>query len=337
MSSVNITGFDRELFVAVNSTLHIGIFFLLCLPNIILCVLCVAALVLAKGINWKIKTAIINIFAAEFALSISSIFIYLGYPIRASYNDGDISCYIDGFFLLTGTLSNVTAITFYSISTYVFIRYGAKKLSWYVIVTFIAVSWIASVVIMLVLIILASVVYNSNGLQRNTDGFCAFSFTGTNQALNTISELFAAAVIIELITCLILIATFSFLTFRYVKKNTIQENSAIKKAIVKNLLYLSLKVFIVMTCHGVLFGFNALRPIFEENTAVYLYIALQYVIYFCLFEILSLATPVVSLITLRPLRVAIKQRVAKYKICQHNSQHDETQKSSIQTSSANVI
>ncbi len=319
----NLTGYDPELFVGINSILHVLIFLLFPLPNLILSGLCVVALLTSKTLNRKIRVVLANVFVAEITHALSSFFIYLGYPIRASVNDGDITCSIDGSFLFIGTLSSLAAISLYTIVVYVLITVGVKKLKWNVIITYIVVSWGVNILAVLSLTVPRTVEVNVDGLLKSIDGFCGLDIMDTNEVLSTIYTLAAVTLALGVAVSLLLISIFGILTLRYVKKNTIQENPAIKKAIAKNLLYLSIKVFLVVAIYVVFFGFSSLRQYIEERTGDILFVALEYIINYSTFEILSLITPIASLATLQPLRVAVKQILAKLKkmcFCYKSSQ-----------------
>lgn len=84
--SFNLTGSDLDTFYAINSVVQILLFSIFHQPVIFLDVLCIAAMLFARAINWQIKATIINIFAAEIVSSIGLSILYVGYLIRASSN-----------------------------------------------------------------------------------------------------------------------------------------------------------------------------------------------------------------------------------------------------------
>ena len=62
----NITGIvNQEDFFIVNTAIHVSLFCALTLPAMILCVVCIAALIFAKDVNWPIRVLLINILAAD--------------------------------------------------------------------------------------------------------------------------------------------------------------------------------------------------------------------------------------------------------------------------------
>ena len=89
----NLTGVDPEMFFAINTAVHVSIFSLLTVPTIILCVLCVVALLLTKEIHWKIRMVLINVLAAELVYTLGATAMYLGYPLRVySADESGITC-----------------------------------------------------------------------------------------------------------------------------------------------------------------------------------------------------------------------------------------------------
>ena len=61
----NLSGVDISKYYDINTAVSISLFLILVLPPLLLCVLCVLALVFAKEINSKIRLLLINIFAVE--------------------------------------------------------------------------------------------------------------------------------------------------------------------------------------------------------------------------------------------------------------------------------
>ena len=58
---LNLTGVDLDIYYSINSSIQVGLFFLIVLPVLILILLCVVALLFAKNINWPIRIVLINI------------------------------------------------------------------------------------------------------------------------------------------------------------------------------------------------------------------------------------------------------------------------------------
>ena len=330
MEVFNNTDFNQELFTNLNSVLQISIFFTISLPTIALNGVCAVAMALSKTINWKMKVTIFNIFIAEFTHSMNSIFYYLGYPIRTKLVYGYITCYIEYFFVVVGTLSSLAAISLYAIATYLFIKHGPRRLKKNFLFSYIAISWIISIVVGLV-----SSIFD---LQESPYGFCNNSMD--NLVLATIIyDASIATIAVWIIVSLLLISIFGILTFCYMKENTIQDNAAIKKVIAKNLLFLSIKVFVIVITYIILVCFDVLEIIlFEERTRLILDLAVEYIVHDAIYDILSLSTPIAALIILRPLRVAIKEIVTKLRKiccrCKNNAVHPSPQSQEIEKEEA---
>ena len=89
--AVNFSGIDEDLYFSLNTTAGMGLLFIVILPALILCVLCVLALFFAKGINWVTKILLINIIASEISVWIGSSALFIGFPVRARNHTGDFT------------------------------------------------------------------------------------------------------------------------------------------------------------------------------------------------------------------------------------------------------
>ena len=135
----NLSGVDISKYYDINTAVSISLFSILVLPPLLLCVLCVLALVFAKEINSKIHLLLINIFAVEICKWISYTLFYLGLPIRLLYQDS-VTCKLFVSFSFIAAQIFV-AVAFYAIHVYIFIKYGEKKLKWTVVIPLLIVSW----------------------------------------------------------------------------------------------------------------------------------------------------------------------------------------------------
>ena len=292
----NDTFVDLDLIYTYSSVLEIAHFFAIFLPAFILCVLCVVALVLARSMNLWIRVSLINVFAAQMCFWLGMSSFYIGYPIRA-YGDEDIdnvSC------LLAYSLNRVAntmvsaATLLYAVLVYCIIKYGKKKIKWYAVVIFIAISW-AYAALLGILPYFAGI--DDDDLM-NLLGFCR----GTYE-----SPLFLATAVLQLVSYAIflcVIITFCVLIFRYAKKNTLGDNAKVKQAVIKNLVYLMFSNVMLFFANGVALVTVAAPPIF---TAVDFDKILVSNFLFPLLTILpSLAIPIATIIILKPVRLALR-------------------------------
>ncbi len=130
----NITGFDEDLFFVVNTAIGINLFFIFVLPPLILCVVCVMALIFTGNLNKKLKVLLINVFAAEICTWLRWTHSFLGFPLRF-YTLAGVSfiCSLDISLSIVSGLTKFTSGALYAVMIYVFIKHGEKKVKWYVI------------------------------------------------------------------------------------------------------------------------------------------------------------------------------------------------------------
>ena len=221
----NLSDTSLQQYFDSNVAINTSLFLFLVLPPLLLCLLCVLALAFAEEINKKIRVLLINIFAAEIGSWLSYSVYYLGWPVRLVYND-DITCkYFISCFAVAGA-QKFTAGGVYAVNIYVFIKYGEKKLKWFVVIPLIVISWISA-------LSMGIIPYFDEFGAVNINGFCTRNpesvlFRGILPILIILSLFFLS---IQLIC--------SILTIVYVKKNVLEENKAVKKAVAKVLAYLA--------------------------------------------------------------------------------------------------
>lgn len=297
----NLSGVDLELYFNANTAANLSVFTFLVIPPMLLCLVCVLALVYAKEINIKIKVLLINIFAAEICYWLHLAVFYVGWPLRYTYDEDNL-CKLFISIFNVASLQKGAANAIYAINVYLFIKHGEKKLKWYVIITYIIVSWLLSTTTTGLLPYL-----NDYGAS-NLFGFCRADaespfFRFNLAALITMEILFLA---IEFIFCI--------LVGVYIKRNVLDESSDMKKAVAKVQGYLiaaSILSFIISVL-------PAANPIlFKEaisNGGIVSFVAVNYTVR--LFATLpAIATPVVAIILLKPVRVAVV--TIGMKVCQY--------------------
>lgn len=304
MLRYNLTEVNEEVFFAVNSAIQLVLFFLFALPTLVLCCLCVIALLLAKAINWQIRVVLINVFAAEIVASITRSTTMLHYPAVALADGGPTIASVEvckvfiALFILV-SCTQLPSITLYAIMVYLFVKYNSKKLKWYVIIPYISIDWIVSLVL--------GISYASMANTFNDAGFCG--------SLPN-SFFFATLVIIWLVAISSTITTliFAFLTIWYIKHNILEENKEIKKAIAKNLFFFSIGTVMIVIINVITTIHNNVvtRGVAATPRSITIKLAVIYIITLVV-VLLGLSTPVVALIILKPIRDALKQ--VQKKIC----------------------
>ena len=325
---LNITGVDNQLYYDVNVALNVCFFIFLSLLPLLLCVLVILALVLAKTINITIRVLLINIFAAEILGWIAYAIFYLGWIVRLNHNE-TISCLLFYATILVANVQKFTSGTLYTINIFIFIKYGEKKLKWYIITPYIVLSWL---IISIISVLRAR--YTPPRLVRYINGICFVRiYTSIPFTIST------SLVTIVAITFLIIQIVMIIVMFVYIKKHTLEENVQIKKAVAKVLVYIfiaSIITFIGTITPAVSF---IVRLIIPGSTIV----TMTARTYFTrlLFSVPGIATPIVAIALLKPVRIAIKTMPKNLFCKKDNKIHPTTTEENtgdieLQTSSAGV-
>ena len=293
---LNITGVDNQLYYDVNIALNVCFFIFLSLLPLLLCVLVILALVLAKTINIKIRALLINVFAADILNWISNAIFFLDWIVRLNYIE-TISCkLIYATYLMVSFLKCFSA-TLYAINIILFIKYGEKKLKWSVIIPSIVLSWVMiSIISILVLPLFPpDIVQYLNGIC-----FTIFLYTFYLVVNVLLSVLLSVVSFVFLIVQIIM----AIITFVYIKKHTLEGNVQIKKAVAKVLVYIviaSILGFIGTIAPAVTF----IIELIVTGSDIVPLTARSYIHVF-IFGVPGIATPLVAIALLKPLRDAIK-------------------------------
>ena len=101
----------------------------------------------------------------------------------------------------------------------------------------------------------------------------------------------------------------SILTIVYIKRNVLEGNTAVKKAVTKVLVYLAVA--------------SILSIIYSVSTVIISFISgnrviVSYIFRRLVFNIPAIATPIVAIILLKPIRVAMKAMGKKVSCCPNN-------------------
>ena len=187
----------------------------------------------------------------------------------------------------------------YATQVYTFIKHGQKKLKWRVVIPFEAVSW-------LVTFIIAALPYADQDIYT-TNGFCAHD---PSKAIFLIAAFSTGAIAVFFLGVQIV---YGVLTFVFIKRNTLEENTDIKKAVAKVLAYFIISS-ILSLIDKIAPWINQLivRAVPQDDTTTI--IAVNYVV-MLIFIIPSIAMPFVTIALLKPVRVAIKAMIKKVCMC----------------------
>ena len=291
----NLTGVDEGVYFKVSTFINASLFSFLVLPPFLLCLLCVLALIFATDLNIKIRVVIINIFAAEVCGWLSYTVFYLGFPPRILQLEGDYSCNNFIGLSIVSAMMRFLAGVLYAIIAFVFIKYGEKRIKWYAIIPYITAT------LLLISATVGIFPYFEEFETLNVSGFCV-SGTG-NILFKALQPVFFGIPTISIIIIFIL----GILLFIYIRKNVIEENREVKKAIVKVLIYL--------TISSVLNFINGILPIFNFairqallGQSVFLLVGVNYLIRI-IYNLPNIATPIAAILLLKPICTALKVKL----------------------------
>ena len=286
-------------------SVNYSIFFVVVLPSLLLSLLCALAVTLptSRVINKKIRFILINILISDIINWFSFTGYYLGWSTaHLIRTEEDILCKISIFFFTVANVQKFTTCASYSLNVYIFIKYGEKKLKWYALVSYFVATWIVSVILGITPFFDVSSVIANNG-------FCI---------VNADSLVFKIAIAFILVIAVFFLCfqlVCSLLTIMYVKKNALEGNTAVKKAVAKMLACL--------TAASILSFISIIIPIvtlfipYNKLTYVIIYHVLRRL----LLIIPTITTPIVTMMLLKPIRVAMMKISKKvFCFCRPNNQ-----------------
>ena len=254
----------------------------------------IAALILAKDVNIKVRVILINVIAAHILGTMVPNSI--GYLHRTfEIFEHVIVCKIFFLLRLGGYLLKLCGTTLFSFVVYLFTKYGITKLNWSIVIPFLLLSWTVSVV------------FGALGLidQDLGESYCTALYDSV-----LFFTLIALGVLFKVVFLSITLV-FNILTFCFVHKNTINDKTKIA------ILKLSVFFFIesILDDVGALLP-SIFVPIIVANpnkmNVQQIYVA-RMIIRIIVF-IPPALTPIVMIILLKPLREALKQAQKKLSI-----------------------
>ena len=164
-----------------------------------------------------------------------------------------------------------------------------KKLKWYVIVPSLVITWALSLSIGIFPFINEFQLFVNNG-------FCRITSSATLYHVS-ISFFLSSSVVGSGI-----IVFFSIVTYRFLKKNTLEGNVEVKKAVSKNLFFLAVAAVVT----AIFQIFPSFSPLIRSILPDYRYfIAYNYFLRVFL-NFPNIATPIVAIIALKPVKLAMK-------------------------------
>jgi hypothetical protein len=299
----NLTNFNEGLFYTFNTTAGIVDFFTIILPTLILCLLCVMALLSTDEIKEKIKVLIINLFISEAINWILYCDIFLGFASR--YRDqSDVSCRMAASLFLVAGPTKIAGTALYSVMVYAFVKHGTETVNWCAINTAVAVMWAVTVSI-------GTLGYTTNFFVNNA-GFCEGE--GRSVYFLATSILSAAALIVTVL--------FSLFTYCYMRRNydmfdedVLEEddndfdNGRAKQYTARHLYFMMVSASLTFTVNTV----PAVYPNIRAALVDYPILRIVIINYFLKvsYSLLRLLTPIATIMVLKPVRPALRSVFTK--------------------------
>ena len=298
----NFSEIDFEFYVAANTVVQAGLLAVVVLPAVTLSIICSVAISFTYVINWQMRVTLVNIFATEVFHLLGYTVEYLAFAPRALDKENSlVSCRIFFSCIILASIQKFAAIVFYSIMVYLFLKHGVKKLKWYKISSSLVITWAVSITIGILAYFDHFEVFNNNG-------FCRIVTTALFYHV-TISFFLSSAIIGSAITVF-----FSILSYRFLKKNTLEGNVDVKKAVSKNLFFLAVAAVFTTVCQTL----PSFSPIIRLNLPDYRYfIAYNYLLRL-LINFPNITTPIIAIYALKPVQLAIKNAFKKI-VCKRNN------------------
>ena len=295
---------SEEVYFRINTAINVVLFLVVVLPTFILCLLCALALLLAEGINKKIRILLINIFVPDVCTWLATSVLLLGYPVRATMQtEGDQSCSFYLSIIFVAALQRFSGVAIYSVAMYFFAKNGAQKLRLYYITLYIALSWVIAFAVGLI------PYFSASGVSM-VSGFC-------NR--NETTPFYKGYITVQVITrmlLLIFITCFSRLACNYLKKS---ENVDTTDRLVKYLICLSIEAVLYALLSGTIPpSFSSIETAFGGEHVLLGFTIINFLRVFI--HLPLLITPIAAMIILKQIVSTLKR---EYKRCINNNADEE--------------
>ena len=195
---------------------------------------------------------------------------------------------------------------------YIFIKYNIKKVKWYMLAIPMTVIWVISVGFSLPVAIRPTAPTNNIVV---SEGFCQVNFESEEDFAARrlqFSILLTIVWVLEVVICGWITVTFSSLVVYFMKKTSLTEGP--KRAIAKNLLFLSVDALLSIFIGVVLPTITLLTAPDPSDMDVQrglIQAAVTDNIDVIILSLVSLYTPLVTIVLLKPVREAMKTLVVK--------------------------
>lgn len=290
--SSNFTDEFERVYTVATTGVTVIVSTLLVLPSLILCLVCVLALIFTTITSAKIRILLMNMFAAEICHWFAYIVFYFGFSARLSNLMPGETSYSCQFFYSALSVSRVqkfTAGAVYAAVVYNILKYGEDKLKWKVIAPLIIVSWVV------VIVGCGSIPYTNLVMIASNHGICRVAFTAVIDGV-------VAFFLFIALTCSAVTIFFCILVSLHIKKN-IPNTDDVKKGIAKILFFNTIATILTFIASvGPTISVFTIGKLFENEADV---IVTNLIIQIVL-SLLPIATPVVIIAFFKTLRIGIE-------------------------------
>ena len=308
MALLNLTGIDIDLYFTVGSAVYGLLLFGIVIPALVLISIVVCAILLAKELCGQMKALLINIFAGEVCIWLLLALFCIEFITDTQLDlTMDIFCGTIISLYFVGTLQISSGTSLYAIMVYMYIKYGLAKVKWKAIISYFIVSWVVALAV-------STLPYIPTYGWFVNNGYC-------DVPVESVLHVSISAVIVVLgFVNLVLIITFTALTYCYIKKNTVEDSVEVKKAVAKTLQYLMVSAII-----SFVYTFPSALPNTRSTFSginVIIQLVLLYHMPVAVNCVISAITPIVTIILLKPAREAM-QNVCQKLPCNagNNTEH----------------
>jgi hypothetical protein len=237
---------SEQFYFNINTAINVCLFFLIILPSLILCLVCVLGLIFASDIHLKIRVPLINLIISVAGGWLSLVVLFLGYP----FQEASEICGVYGAMYFGKEIYLFSALTLHAATVYLFVKYGLQKLKWHYIVLYLILSWIATFVFFLVPL------FHSLRFS-DINGFCYL------REQESLVVGYLTILVITIVSLWLVFSMFSFLSYLHTKKNVLHEDVEIKRASLTYLFYLSISAFLFLVGSILPSSFMSIRAAFQ--------------------------------------------------------------------------
>ena len=289
----NSTSSASLLFLTINSSVAVALFVVMYLPALILGSMYLVALVHAKGIHLKMKVLLVNITLPDLITVSGLCFESIFQPMRSFVSNDRylITCVLYYMATVIGQDGNGLLAAVFAVVVFWSVKYNIKTFKWKTIIACLTCIWVFTMAQATLVVVSRST--------RSTSGFCQVDLSAI---ILTVTVLSVSA----LAVCTLITVIFSVVSYHYVKRSSISDDSGtVKKSLVNLLVFEAAKASSILIRVGITIGVIVNLPQYSDLESIPSLILTHATGLF--FGMLVLLTIIMSLVFLKPACDAFKQ------------------------------